>query len=147
MAVLLACYTTSLIFINVKGEFFIIPYMCVAWGLLQPPPVNQAHCGSSVRLCMKPLSIKFAKSQQAESPTAAGTEPSCLLEQHSTAPDPTLLALPSDPLLLYVFSCSEHLTKDNLFGCLMLRHRLVEDYTRWSNDLWRPVVGWSKYVW
>lgn len=35
---------------------------------------------------------------------------------------------------------SEHLKKDNLFGCLKLRLWLVEDYMRWSSDLW--MTGW-----
>lgn len=79
---------------------------------------------------------------------AARTLSSCFLEQHrgchGSRSNP--VALPSYLLLLYVFSCSEHLTKDNLFGCLMLRHWLVEDYMRWSSDLWWLVVGWSKCV-
>lgn len=46
-------------------------------------------------------------------------------------------------LSLYVFSCSEHLTKDNLFGCLKLQLWLVEDYMRWTSDLWGLLLGWS----
>lgn len=102
-------------------------------------------------LSLKSLLQKVARSSlmQADRLRAAKTLSSCFLEQrrgcHRSRSNP--VALPSDLLLLYVFSCSEHLTKDNLFGCLMLRHWLVEDYMRWSSDLWRLVVGWSKYVW
>lgn len=85
---------------------------------------------------------------QADRPRAAKTLSSCFLEQHRGCRRSTSIpaALPSYLLLLYVFSCSEHLTKDNLFGCLMLRHWLVEDYVRWSSDLWWLVVAWRKYV-
>ena len=85
---------------------------------------------------------------QADRLRAAKTLSSCFLELqrgcHCSTSNP--VALPSYLLLLYVFSCSERLTKDNLFGCLMLRHWLVEDYMRWPSDLWWLVVGWSKYV-
>lgn len=70
---------------------------------------------------------------------AAKTLSSVFSELHreaATSPNPTPMALPSYLLLLYVFSCSKHLTKDNLFGCLMQWHWLVEDYVRWPSDLW-----------
>lgn len=85
---------------------------------------------------------------QADRQRAAKTLSSCFLEQHGGYHHSRFnpLALHGYLLLLYVFSCSEHLTKDNLFGCLMLRHWLAEDYMRWTSDLWRLVKGWSKYV-
>lgn len=77
---------------------------------------------------------------------AAKTLSSCFLELQRGCHRSSPVAMPSSLLLLYVFSCSEHLTKDNLFGCLMLRSWLVEDYMRWPSDLWWLVVGKSEYV-
>lgn len=82
---------------------------------------------------------------QADRLRAASTLSSCFLELQRGCHLSNPVALPSYLLLLYVFSCSEHLTKDNLFGCLMLRHWPVEDYMRWPSDLWWLVVGCSKY--
>lgn len=77
---------------------------------------------------------------------AAKTLSSCFLELQRGCHRSSPVAMPGSLLVLYVFSCSEHLTKDNLFECLMLRSWLVEDYMRWPSDLWWLVVGKRKYV-
>lgn len=46
----------------------------------------------------------------------------------------------SSALLFYASSLRPQLDTANLFGRLMLWHRPVEDYMRWSTDLWWLVV-------
>lgn len=101
-------------------------------------------------LSLKSLSQKVAKSSlmQADRLRVAKTLSFCFLKLrrdcHCYRSKP--IVLPSYLVLLYVFPCSEHLTKDNLFGRLMLWHCLAQDYMRWPSDLWWLVVGWVMCV-
>lgn len=128
----------------------LLPWLLItAWKKQRRPFVLSS--GSSVPLLsLKSLSQKVTRSSlmRPDRLRAAKTLSSCSSGLHRgccrSRCNP--VAEPSDLLLLYVFPRREHLTKDNLFGCLMLWHWLVEDYMRWPGDLWRLVVGWRTCV-